>query len=416
VSTFNEIFQWILGIFAILYLIVRPLAVPISAIFTKKKNESVKVFIEGVSMLVPCHNEEEHLEEAVLSLLKQNIRKQIILIENGSSDRTGEIAFKLSEKYEEVTYTHVNVPKGKFPISIAMNHGLKFAKYPYMVRLDADTQLGDPNTIRRAVEPIASGKAVATACNVRLSNVKDSIITRIQAIEYYLSMELDRRSQRLYNGILVASGAMQCLRVDLVKKSGGYTTHPWTSEDMDMTLKMHDYGKVEMVPDAISYTDAPDTWKVIVKQRYWWMILGVMCMIAHRKSIGRPVGHKGGLGLIALPLKVFTSFRALFGIAYRSYYWIMLADWTDPVSIAKTFGIIVAIHLGLEYFGLVVVAPVAREKQGIEQWWVVPFYSLVYQPVMAIVRLFAIVGSIKVLWQFGKKLDVHVPVNDSKIA
>lgn len=411
----GEIFDWFMFGFAIVWLIIRPLSVPISAMFTKgKTNEDV--YIEGVSMLVPCHNEEENLEKAVESLLKQTVNKQIILIENGSSDKTYEVAKMLERKYPEVVATTVNVPKGQFPISVAMNHGLKLVKYPYMVRLDADTQLKDSNTIYNAVKPIALGEAVATACNVRLSNTKQSMITRAQSIEYYLSMEMDRRSQKIYNGILVASGAMQCLKTDIVKKVGGYILHPWTSEDMDITLKMHDYGKVEMVPDAIGYTDAPDNWKVLIKQRYWWAILGAMCMITHRRSIGRRVGYKGCLGLISLPLKLISSLQAIIGMVIKGYLMARMALWNNIDSLLISYSIMTAIHLAVDWFAMLVVAPVAKEKQGLGQWWIIPFFALLYQPIMGFVRLFAVIGTLKVIIKYRSQATTYVSKQFKEVA
>ena len=392
--------------FTFLWLIVRPLSVPFSVLMGRKQSKE-NVEIEGISILVPCHNEEESLAATVESLLKQRVNKEIILIENGSSDRTYEVAKELESRYPEVVATTVQVPKGQFPISVAMNHGVQLAKFPYMIRLDADTKLIDPHALSKAVTPIATGRAVATACNVRLSNMKESLLTRIQSIEYFFSMEMDRRSQRLYNGVLVASGAMQCLRVDLVKKAGGYTLHPWNSEDMDITLKMHQFGKVEMTPTAISYTDAPTTWKVLLKQRHWWMILGVMCMVIHRKSIGRKVGHKGGLGLIALPLKIFTSFQSLIGIGIKAYLLYRMTSFEDTQSVFMALLLMTSIHLGVIAFTMIVVAPVAVDKQGCSQWWVIPFFALVYQPIMGFLRLFALFSSLKVLLKYGASAGHH---------
>lgn len=411
-----NIIHLIMAIFAIFWLIIRPILVPLSEIFKKKEAQKQRVEIEGVSILIPCHNEEEYLEKTVQSLLKQTIHKQIILIENGSTDNTYQVAKMLEASYPEVTVTSVKIPDDQFSISVALNHGLQFVKYPYLLRVDADTQLKDPDTLYTAVEPIYSGRAIATACNVRLSNMKSTILTRIQGIEYFMSMEMDRRSQRIYNGVLVVSGAMQCLRTDLVKKVGGYNLHPWTSEDMDLTLKMHDFGKVEMTPDAISYTDVPATWKGLIKQRYTWFILGFMCMVIHRKSIGRKVGHKGCLGLIALPLKFFSSFQSLVGMFVKGYLILNMSFQDDPQSILISIAYITIIHILVGLFPFIVVGPVAKEKQGCSQWWLIPIFVLVYQPIMGFVRLAALVGSINVLYEYGYRAKAHIAGQYNNVA
>ncbi|MGG7178138.1 glycosyltransferase family 2 protein [Clostridium paraputrificum] len=73
-----------------------------------------------VSVLVPIYNEEEYLEEAIQSFVEQDYKeKEIILVDNGSSDRTFEIAKKFEEKYPEIIQAY-SIDKGK-------NKALNFA-------------------------------------------------------------------------------------------------------------------------------------------------------------------------------------------------------------------------------------------------------------------------------------------------
>ena len=52
------------------------------------------------SIIVPFYNEEATLEKAVLRLVNEQFKKEIILVNDGSTDKSKEIALNLEKKYE----------------------------------------------------------------------------------------------------------------------------------------------------------------------------------------------------------------------------------------------------------------------------------------------------------------------------
>jgi poly-beta-1,6-N-acetyl-D-glucosamine synthase len=389
--------------FSFVWLVVRPASVLVDGLIQKRRGAVERrnpMKVEGVSMIVPCHNESETIEQAVLSVLSQerDFPLEIILIENNSTDATYEVICKLAEKYPEVVATTKKTPAGMNPISYSLNHGISLCSYPIVVRMDADTRLPKTDSMIRAIEPVVSGRAVTTATNVRVTNLKEGLITRLQSIDYFLAMEMDRRSQRLYNGVLCCSGALQVFKLEDIRNMGGYSVETQIGEDMELTFRFHELGKVEMTPEAVSHTDVPPTWRELAKQRIWWMRIGIVTLFLHKKKIGnRRVGRHGMLGLVALPVKLFTTFQSFVGIIVKSILSVMLPHTDTMSEFLLGFAYVSLVHVSIVTIAVALVAPVAYDKQGACQWWLVPVFSLIYQPWLALIRFYGMIQAINIL-------------------
>ena len=90
-----------------------------------------------LSFIVPVYNVEEYLEDCLGSLVKQDIpcsEYEIICVDDGSTDRSGEILDDYAEKYEHITVVH----KDNGGVSSARNCGIDIAKGNYIWFVDGD--------------------------------------------------------------------------------------------------------------------------------------------------------------------------------------------------------------------------------------------------------------------------------------
>lgn len=106
----------------------------------------------AVSVIVPAYNEERTLEEVVNRLLAVPISKEILIVDDCSTDKTAEIAQSFGEK---VVYVRQTRNQGK---GAAIREGLKHAKGEVVIIQDADLEYF-PEDIPQVVQPILSGQA-----------------------------------------------------------------------------------------------------------------------------------------------------------------------------------------------------------------------------------------------------------------
>ncbi len=154
-----------------------------------------------------------------------------------------------------------------------MNLGLKLAKGEVLVMLDADTSI-DNQTIAKSAARFSDPHVIAVSGAVRVRNVRDSLLTRLQAIEYMIGIQLGRYGLTELNVINNISGAFGVFRTKFLKQIGGWLNG--SAEDFDLTFRLHayihkyPYLKIVHEPLAVAWTAAPITLRGLLKQRLRW--------------------------------------------------------------------------------------------------------------------------------------------------
>ena len=253
-----------------------------------------------VSIIVPAYNEEINAARTVESLLQQDYPNlQVIFVDDGSKDSTYETV-RSSFIHNPTVYVYKKDNGGK---ASALNFGIQKANGEYVVCIDADTQLKSTavsELMKKFFSPIGIlDEAVgAVAGNVKVGN-EVNMITRWQSIEYITSQNFDRRAFDLLNCITVVPGAIGAFKKEAIIKAGGFTTDT-LAEDCDLTMRLHRSGyQVRNCNEAISYTEAPETMKQFLKQRFRWSFGIMQCFWKHRDAVFNPVFKN--FGMVALP-------------------------------------------------------------------------------------------------------------------
>ena len=107
-----------------------------------------------LSVIIPVYNEPKTVLEIVDRVRRLAINKQIIVVNDGSTDETPE-ALRTLERFKEVRVVHHDVNAGK---GAALQTGFRLATGKFVIVQDADLEY-DPSDILKVIEPLVSGSA-----------------------------------------------------------------------------------------------------------------------------------------------------------------------------------------------------------------------------------------------------------------
>ncbi len=258
----------------------------------------------SVAVVVPAYNEAAVIVRTVESILASDHgrRFEILVVDDGSTDDT-------LARLDAVFANHPQVrvlSKANGGKARALNYGVARTEAEIVVALDADTVFAR-DTISKLVRHFSDPRVGAVAGNAKVGN-RINLLTRWQALEYVTSQNLDRRAFDTLDCITVVPGAVGAWRRDLLRRAGGFSSLT-LAEDADLTLAIRRMGyTIEYDEQAIALTEAPDTLRGFIRQRYRWMYGTFQAAWKHKDALFRR--RYGSLGFVALP-NIFV-FQVLF--------------------------------------------------------------------------------------------------------
>ncbi|MFF7977679.1 bifunctional polysaccharide deacetylase/glycosyltransferase family 2 protein [Streptomyces sp. NPDC007901] len=252
-----------------------------------------------VSVIVPAYNEKECIANTLESLAQSTHPIEIIVVDDGSTDGTSEIARAAADK---LGMTNVRVVRQKNAGKpAALNNGVRNATYDIVIMMDGDTVF-EPDAVHQLVQPFADPEVGAVAGNAKVGN-RNTIIGAWQHIEYVMGFNLDRRMYDLLRCMPTIPGAIGAFRRDAVLQVGGMSEDT-LAEDTDITIAMHRAGwRVVYQEHAKAWTEAPGSLKQLWSQRYRWSYGTMQALWKHRKSL-TDKGPSGRFGRVGMPLVV----------------------------------------------------------------------------------------------------------------
>jgi poly-beta-1,6-N-acetyl-D-glucosamine synthase len=220
------------------------------------------------TILIAAYNEQDSIAETLAYATAQDYPGglEILVIDDGSSDATAEIAEQ--EAVADRRIRVLSVPHGGK--ARALNAGLAEVSTKLVATIDADTLLM-PQSLRRAVARmlVSPPDTVAVAGSVLVRNPRQNLLTRIQEWDYYLGIATIKRQQALLQGTLVAQGAFSVYDAAALRRAGGWPDR--SGEDIVLTWALlHDGGRTVYESTAVAFTRTPTQLRWFARQRQRW--------------------------------------------------------------------------------------------------------------------------------------------------
>ncbi len=176
-------------------------------------------------VIIPTYNERENIEQIVAQVLEKHSSIDVLIVDDGSPDGTGEIADAMCEENSRIFVIHRRNKRG---LGTAYVAGFRFAiakKYDYIFEMDADFS-HDPRYIAEFLNAIKEADLVIGSRYISGVNVINWPMSRL-LLSYYANVY-----SRIITGLPVrdATGGFKCFRrevleaIDLDKvQSNGYS-------------------------------------------------------------------------------------------------------------------------------------------------------------------------------------------------
>jgi len=337
----------------------------------------------GISLIVPAYNESATIAAAVRSMLQLDYPDvEVIVVNDGSKDDTLAVlqrefemqrfpeSFRVSIPVKEVRGLYRSprhpqlrvVDKVNGGRSDAVNVGINAAQRGLICIVDADSVL-ERDSLRRIVRPFMQDpRVIAAGGTVRISNgcvirqgylerieVPPNWIARIQVVEYLRGFLYGRLGWTRLNALPLISGAFGLFSRAAVVEAGGLSTTT-IGEDMEMVLRLHrihrlqgrDY-RIVFVPDAVAWTEAPETLRVLRSQRTRWQRGLMESLFANGRLLFHP--RAGAVGWLACPFMLI--FEGLGPVIELLGYVVMTLLVVSGLIAWDAFGAFLLMALGM---------------------------------------------------------------------
>ena len=263
--------QWVL--------LIPTLAMLINSLVSIKKQKKVVKYkpeeLPFVSVFIPAHNEENTIGSTVASVCNSDysigdkINYELIVINDGSTDNTGEILSELKKDYPQLKIVTRHPPRSGKGKGFVLNDALTLSKGEIIGVFDADTQI--KSDYLKTIVQYLNGDIDGVQSRVKMFNLNENYLARMQHLEFAsFGNTLIAKDNLGSTGFLGGNG-------QFVKKQSIIDSGRWdgfaVTEDLNLAIKiMLNGGKIRYCGECAVYQEAVTEWKAFFRQRVRWAI------------------------------------------------------------------------------------------------------------------------------------------------
>lgn len=220
-----------------------------------------------VSIVIPCHNEADVIEETINYLSHQRYPNyEIIAVNDGSTDNTLEILRRLAAGNDKIRILNLEQNQGK---AVGLTSAAMLSANEYLVTIDSDALLA-PEAITWMMWHFLNGPRVGAVTGNPRIRTRSTLLGKIQVGEFSAIVGMIKRTQRVYGCIFTVSGVVAGFRKSALHRVG-YWSNDMITEDIDISWKLQlDHWDIRFEPNALCWILMPETLVGLWQQRLRW--------------------------------------------------------------------------------------------------------------------------------------------------
>lgn len=311
----NRIIEYIM-MFLVLFFTITMLLIYLKnreRLKTKKKQN----FEPTISFIIPAYNEEETIKDTIKSVLNSDYPKEkleIIVVNDGSTDRTAEVVKTIKDKRVKL------LNKKNSGKADSLNYGIKHSKGDIIVTLDADSYI-EKDSIKKMLSYFDDDVAAVTSAVKVKERENMTFLEKLQRLEYLFTI-FNRRLFAMINGVYVTPGPFSAFRREIFDIVGGFDTNN-IMEDQEIALRIQAANyRIESCMDAVVYTDVPKDFSSFMRQRERWHRGGFRNVLKYVYTINPKYGDFGMFvmlySVLSIALLVVVSIAVAIAISKSS--------------------------------------------------------------------------------------------------
>ena len=262
-----------------------------------------------ISIILPVKNEEPVIERSLQSLSRLIYPKEkyeVIVVEDGSTDRTPEICGEFARTNPEIIKLVTKAESDGKPS--ALNFGLKYARGSIIGVFDADS-LPIPDVLMKVAEHFDEGALVVQGSTSVINENGSGFLTRLQAYERKAWNNVYYTGKDRLGLFVPLLGSCQFISRHLLEDLNGWDAGS-LAEDAEISIRITNKRiPISYQPEMISKEEVPSSVKALVKQRIRWFRGWIELIIPTLSK-----ASKGGVRMLDALVTIMGSMIAPFFI------------------------------------------------------------------------------------------------------
>lgn len=289
-------------------------------------------FTPGVTIIIPCFNEEKWIERTIISCVNQDYpidKLEVIVVDDCSNDNSLAVIKKTithlhdeAERFKTKERVKYLAQEKNFGKRAALARGALMSKHELLVFVDSDSFL-DPFAIRNLVQPFQDPKMGGVSGRTDVANTYTNSLTKMQSVRYHIAFRIMKAAEAYFDTVTCLSGPLSCYRKDIVLENMNdwlnqqFLGHKATfGDDRSLTNFVLKNNRTSYQDTAICSTIVPNRYAQFLKQQMRWKRSWLRESIIAAKFIWKKEPFSSLFFYMGLFIPVLAPIIVLYNLAY----------------------------------------------------------------------------------------------------